>query len=161
MVRRKRIPIITRLGQDIRQFRLRNVLRLFDRINIQPSTNMPCDMTVQRPSARIVRFVFNDQIAWLGRRSLGHNLDVAPDGVRRVGSLDGAVPGLDTVREDPEVVAMEMHGVGDLEKILDVDTHRRVGAEIVDVCFFGKIEIAGGRLGEDGVARSVRLVMGV
>ena len=122
MVRSECIPIITRLLHHIWQFYLRDILRLFDSIDIQASADVPSDVTMEWPNTRIVGLVFNDQVACLGLRlPPGHNLDITPDWVRRVGSLNSAVPGLGTLREDPEIVAVEMHGVSHWGNVLDIE----------------------------------------
>lgn len=66
---------------------------------------------------------------------------------------DDAVPGSKAIGEHVEVVAVEMHGVGGREFIVDYETHGGVGIEVVNLPVgVGVGEIASIREGEDGGA---------
>ena len=124
-------------------------------INIKPLTNMPSNMAMQRPHARIIRLELEHDIPRVtGRIIRGlEELDVA---TLRVDLLDGAVPLADALGDDPEVVAVEVHGVGGVEAevVVDDDADGGVCAEVVDVPL-GVVGVGGVALvgeGEDGVA---------
>ena len=57
ILRRIRIPRTTRILHHRRQHLLLNQRVLLNRIDIQPPTNMPRNMAMKRPRARIVRVV--------------------------------------------------------------------------------------------------------
>lgn len=46
---------------------------------------------------------------------------------------DDAVPGSKAIGQHVEVVAVEMHGVGSREVIIDYEAHGGVGIEVVDL----------------------------
>lgn len=88
-------------------------------------------MAMERPHAGVVGVVLQHDVS---RRSGGARLDelyVATLGVLLVG--DGAVPGADALGEDVEIVAVQMHGVGGREFVLDDDADGGVVAEVVGV----------------------------
>ena len=124
-------PINTRLLDAIGQDSLLQERLLLNGIDVQTSANMPRNMAVERPHTRVVSVVLQHDIA---RRSSGttlHNLHVATLGIRLVD--DFAVPGPDALRKDVEVMAVQMHGVGGRELILDNNSDGAVVAEIVDI----------------------------
>ena len=51
------IPINTKLIHTLRNASLLQQLRLLDRVNIQSRANMPRDVAMERPDARIIGFV--------------------------------------------------------------------------------------------------------
>lgn len=120
---------------------------------------MPRDVAMERPNARIVSIVLQHDVPGSGRRARLDELHVAALGVSLVD--DGAVPSSDSFCKDVEVVAVQMHGVGGGEFVLDDQADRRVVAEIVGVPLrvVGVGDVA--LVGEDehGVAGRWRLVM--
>ena len=116
---------------------------------------MPRDMAMKRPHTRIIRLVLQDNIPRLTRRII-HGLQQLHIAALRVHLLDTAVPLADALGDDPEVVPVEMHGVGDVvaEVVVDDDADGGVCAEVVDVPL-GVVGVGGVALvgeGEDRVA---------
>ena len=103
-------------------------------INIKPLTNMPRNMAMKRPHARIIRLVLQHHIPRLIRRII-HRLQQLHIAALRIDLLDGTVPLADALGDDPEVVPMEVHGVGDVvaEVVVEDDADGGVCAEVVDV----------------------------
>ena len=124
-------PTNTGLLDTIRQHHLLQQGHLLDRVDIQARTDMPGDMAMEGPDARIIGEVLEDDVAGRGGGTPLDELDVAALGVLLVD--DGAVPGADALGEDVEVVAVEVHGVGGRELVLDDDADGAVVAEVVDV----------------------------
>ena len=124
-------PIDTSLLDTIRQNSLLQQRLLLNRIDVQARTDMPRDMAMERPHARIIRLVLQHDVARHAGGAALDELHVATLGVVLVG--DCAVPGADALGQDVEVVAVEMHGVGGGEFVLDNDADGAVVAEVVDV----------------------------
>ena len=124
-------PINTSLLNTSGQNPLLQKRRLLNRINIQARTDMPRDMAMERPDARIIREILQHDITRRARRATLDELHVAPLGIGLVG--DCSVPGTDALGQDVEVVAVEMHGVGGWELVFDDDADGAVGAEVIDV----------------------------
>ena len=107
-------------------------------------------MAVEGPSAWVVGNVLDDDVARLvedivaigilGDVGTRHQLHISTVGVLWV-SLDGSIPLSSPLSEDPEVVAVEMHGVRDRSGIVDIKTYRAVGTKAVDVPLWGKVEV--------------------
>lgn len=85
---------------------------------------------MQRPHAGVVGVDLDDKIAGRVRRAL-QELHIAPLRVLRVG--DRSVPGAEAFRQDPEVVAVEVHGVRERGAVADDEADGGVGAEVVHV----------------------------
>ena len=85
---------------------------------------------MERPGARVVRVVLQNNVRGVRGGTALHQLCVAALRVLRVGDL--AVPGSETLGENVEVVAVEVHGVGCEEFVVDYQAHGGVGAEVVD-----------------------------
>lgn len=110
---------------------------------------------MKRPHARIIRLVLQHHIPRLARRII-HRLQELDVATLRVHALDGAVERADALVHDPEIVAVEVHGVGDVvaEVVVDDDADGGVCAEVVDVPF-GVVGVGGVAFvgeGEEGVA---------
>ena len=105
--------------------------RLLNRIDVQTRADMPRDMAMERPHARIVRVILEHDIARRASSARLNDLHIATLGICLVN--DCAVPGSDALGQDVEIVAVEMHGVGGWELVLDDDTDGAVGSEVVDV----------------------------
>ena len=108
-------------------------------------------MAVERPHTRVIRLILQHDIP---RRTSGarlHDLHVATLSIRLVD--DFAVPGPDALRQDVEIMAVQMHGVGGTELVLDDNSYGAVVAEIVDIPLWvvGVREVALIRQHEDGV----------
>ena len=73
---------------------------------------------------------------------------------------DDAIPLSETFGKHVEVVAVEMHGVGSYECVIDNKTHRRVGAEVIGVPDIWVREIARVCKGEDRVASNDGQLLG-
>ena len=119
---------------------------------------MPRNMAMKRPHARIIRLKLQHDIPRLIRLIIQglQKLDIT---TLRIDLLDGAVPLADALGDDPEIVSVEMHGVGDVvaEVVIDDDADGGVCAEVVDVPFgvvgVGSVAFVGE--GEEGVAAFV------
>ena len=110
----------------VRQHPLLQLGHLLDRVDIQARAHMPRDVAMERPHAGVVRLVLQHDVTV----SL-HELHVAPLRVLLVD--DGAVPGPEALGQDVEVVAVEVHGVGGGEVVVDDYPDRGVVAEVVGV----------------------------
>lgn len=148
---RVRVPRGAGVGHDGRQHPLLDQGVLLDRVDVQPAANVPRDVAVEGPRAGVVGVVLQDDVGRV--RRVGGALDelgVAALRVLRVG--DDAVPGAETLGEHVEVVAVEMHGVGRDEGVVDYEADGGVGVEVVD-CPVGRVgEVAGVGEGQDWVA---------
>ena len=92
---------------------------------------MPRNMAMERPHTRIISVEFQHQIPRPSPRfGCLKDLRVAPLGIDGV---DGAVPFADAFGYDPEIVTVEVHGVGGGDFVVQDDADGGVGAEIVDV----------------------------
>ena len=79
---------------------------------------MPRNVAMERPDARIIGLVLQNDIARVSSCAWADELHVAALGVLLVN--DGAVPETVAFGEDVEVVAVEVHGVGgELEFVVD------------------------------------------
>ena len=113
-------------------------IRLLEQIDVQASTDVPGDMAVEGPHTRIVGLVAKHDEAG-GDLTGGLDLaglngeHVATVGIAGVGGLGGAVPFANTGVDDPEVVAVKMHGMGDGGGVDEVEEDGVVAAEVVDV----------------------------
>ena len=108
-----------------------NIRRLLHHVHIQPITHVPRDMAVQRPHPRVVRVELQHRVPGLPRRRVLrlHDLRVAALRVRGVVSpAPAALP----FGQDPEVVAVEVHGVGGGGVVVEDYADGGVGAEVVD-----------------------------
>lgn len=102
-------PIDTSLLHTSREDPLLQERRLLDRIDVQTRADMPRDMAMERPHARIIGVILEHDIPRRASRAGLDNLDVATLGICLVD--DCAVPGSDALGQDVEIVAVEMHGV--------------------------------------------------
>ena len=100
-------------------------------VDVQARADVPGDVAVEGPDARIVGVDLHDDVAGHGRRASGQNLHVAALRVVRVG--DGAVPVSGAGGQDLEVVAVHVHGVGGDEVVAHDEADGGVLAEVVDV----------------------------
>ena len=110
ILRRIRIPRITRILHHRRQHLLLNQRILLNRIDIQSPTNMPRNMAMERPRARIIGVVLQHDVGRVRGSAALDELRVAALRVFLV--RDDAVPFAEALGEDVEIVAVEMHGVG-------------------------------------------------
>lgn len=119
-----------------------------DKIDAQPPAQMPGDVAVVRPDARVRGLGLHDDVG-AGREQR----DVAPLRVR--GPRDRvAVPLPETLGEDEHVVAVQVHGVRGRGAVVgDEPVGGGVGGEVVDVPFGGGWVggVAGVGEEEDGV----------
>ena len=146
-------PIPASLGTGTGDPQPANIIRTLHNINKQAATNMPGNMTVEGPNSGIILGPLQDDVAGtavhVGR---GQDLDVADLGV--VDVCDAPVPEAGARGEDEEVVAVQVHGVGEeVDVVVDHQAHGAVAAEVVDVPLrvVGVAGVAGGGEEEDGV----------
>lgn len=84
--------------------------RRLEDIHVQPRGDVPGDVAVERPDARVL-VDLHDHVRGLGGADgVGQELHVAALGVRGVGH--GAVPGAAADGEHVVVVAVDVHRVG-------------------------------------------------
>ena len=102
---------------------------------------MPRDMAMEGPCARVVGVVLQDNVARVGGRATLDELRVAT--LRVLCVRDLSVPAAGAFGEDVEVVAVEVHGVGGDEFVVDDEADGGVGAEVVDGPVGGVGEVAG------------------
>ena len=94
---------------------------------------MPRNMAMQRPNARIIRVEFHYHISRTPRISRLQDLYIPP---LRISKVRRPIPFAHTFGYNPEIVAVQVHGVraaGDGDVVADMKTDGGVGAEIVDV----------------------------
>ena len=82
--------------------------------------HMPRDMTVERPHARIIRLILNDNMP-----SWPQHLHITALRVLHVRQGD-AVPVARTFVEDGHVVAVEVHGLGSVSTGMEVKSEAKV-----------------------------------
>lgn len=110
---------------------------------------MPRDVAVEGPRAGVVGVVLQDNVRRVGR---GATLDQLGVAALRVGLVDDfTIPLSEPLSEHVEVVAVQMHGVGRYEFVVDYEAHGGVGAEVMDGPLFGVGEVAGDGERKDGV----------
>lgn len=92
------------------------------------------DVTMQRPDSRVIGQPFKNN---KGRSGVGSRLQNVRVAALRVGRVDdNAVPDAGALGQDPEAVAVEMHGVGHEESVPNDDADGSALAEVVDVPFW-------------------------
>ena len=94
---------------------------------------MPGDVAMERPYPGVIGIELQHQVPGLGPHPGLDQLRVSP---LRVLQVHCAVPVADAFCQDPEIVAVEMHGVrgsGDVQQVPEYDADGAVGAEIVHV----------------------------
>ena len=145
------IPRITRLRRDLRDVHLVNLLGHFQKINVQARGHVPRDVAMERPDPGIISVEFDNDVRRRGRvDGAGKHLHVT---ALRVGRVDDIpVPSVVADLEDAHVVAVDVHGVGDVDDaVVDDEADRLVGAEVVDVPFGLVAEVSRVGLVEEGV----------
>ena len=119
-------------------------------INIKPLTDMPRNMAVKRPNARIIRHEFHDDISRVGPIVLRRLQQLHVPSLH-VALVDSPVPLADTVRHDVKIVPVQMHGVHDGALVLEHDADGVVVPEVGGVADFVHVPLRVVRVG--GVAR--------
>ena len=151
ILRRVRVPRITRILHHRRQHFLLYQRVLLNRVDVQSPANMPRDVAMEGPRARIIGVVLQHNVCRVRGGAALDELRVAA--LRVLLIRDDAVPFAETLGEHVEVVAVEVHGVGGDEGVVDDKADGGVGVEVVDGPFWvGVGEVAGIGEGEDGVA---------
>lgn len=143
---RIRLPIHTSLLHNIRNLALlRDIIRPLQEMGIQTPTNMPSDVTVERPNTWIICVVLEDKVA-IGT----HHLDISALWVRRVNDSCSVVIAW-PFGEDLHVVSVEMHRVRGGRVVVDDHADGAVTAEVLHVPFGWECEVALVGLEEDGL----------
>lgn len=88
---------------------------------------MPSDMTMERPSTRVIGLNLQHQ-----ETSCGNKLDITSLGIGGINN-GHAIPGPCSNIKDVHVVAVQMHWMSSRTRVLDVDSDRRVGSKVIDV----------------------------
>lgn len=110
-----RRPIPTRLRHDHRDILLLDIPRPFEDVDVQARTDVPSDVAVERPDARVVGRELQDLIGWdAGGGARGEDLNIPSLRVGFVG--DDAVPDPGAGGEDEEVVPVSWGGKVSLGK---------------------------------------------
>ena len=112
-------PIDARLLHTTRQDSLLQERLLLDGVDVQSSADMPRDVAMERPHARVVGVVLQHDVPGRARSARLHNLYVATLSVGLVD--DFAVPGPHALGQDVEIMSVDMNGVGGRELVLDDD----------------------------------------
>ena len=112
-------------------------------IGIETSANVPRDVAMERPDARVIRGDLPDQVT-----ICSHELHVSSLRVRLSGN-GNAVPISVTFVKDLHVVSVQMHGVRCGGWVVDYDANGSVAAEVSNVPFIGVGEISLIGEGED------------
>ena len=103
------LPPRTRIAKDIPLPRAdRNRLSTLDKLQREALAGVPGDVAVQEPGARVVQAERDGEVA-VGRENGG----VAPGRIGRVEGVGASVPGSTLLRQEPEVVAVQVDGVRD------------------------------------------------
>ena len=98
------LPVITRLLHHHRNLILRDLVRMFHKVDIKAHRQMPGNMAMERPDTRIIGII------------LHHHPAIGPQ-VVCIATLwvlwvdDGSIPGIVVVVENKHVVAVDMHGL--------------------------------------------------
>lgn len=114
MMRHRRIPNPllpprTRLAKDLPLPRADpNRVFTLDKLQREALAGVPRDVAVQEPGARVVQAERDGEVA-VG----GQDGRVAPGRVGRVEGVGASVPGSALLRQEPEVVAVQVDGVRD------------------------------------------------
>lgn len=124
-------PRDTSLLDAVGQHPLLQPRRLLNRVDVQPRADVPRDVAVEGPHARVVRLVLQHDVARRGGGARLHELHVPPLRVGLVG--DCAVPGADALGQDVEVVPVQVHRVRGGEFVLHDEPDGGVVAEVVGV----------------------------
>lgn len=124
-------PVTTGLRYRRRQHPLRQQTCLFNRVDIQSSAYMPSDVAMKRPHAGVVCVVLQDEISRSGCAAGLNELHITTLSVALMG--DGSIPGSYTLGKDIEIMAVEMHGVGSEEFVLDDKADGCVVAKVVNI----------------------------
>lgn len=140
-----------------------NLLGPLDPLQRQPAIDMPDDMAMHQPGARVVALEPYHRVTRGRPGSTGADEHgrVAADGVVEVeGRDEGGVPGGRALAQDGHVVPVEMHRVGGEELVLD--------DEVVPFVGFGEVDgvadeggVGGGGAGAgfgEGLERGLRVV---
>lgn len=88
-------------------------------------------MAMERPHTRVISVILQHDVPRRTSRSRLHELHVATLSIRLVD--DFAVPSPNALCKNVEVMAVEMHGVGSGELILDDNSDGAVGTKVVDI----------------------------
>lgn len=121
---------------NIQQVKQRQgVERTHQQVHVQTGTDMPRDMAMERPDARIVAVVLHDEIPVRLQQ-----LDVPP--LRIIGVHHAPVPGAHALVEHIHVVPVQVHGVRDRGGVFDDEPDGRRVAVVVDVPF-GVVGVGG------------------
>lgn len=124
-------PVTAGLRDHAGNDSLLDQLGLLHDVDVETGADVPRDMAMQRPHARVVGVVLDDDEAGGGPRA---GLDELHVPALRVGRVhNGTVPCANAFRENVEVVSVQMHGVGGAAVVFDDDAHAVVGAEVVDI----------------------------
>lgn len=126
-----RRPVTTCLRHDGRNLPLGDEVGPLHGVDVQARGHVPRDVAVEGPDARVVGVVLDDEMTGSGRGTGLQDLDIPSLRVR--GMDGGAVPRAGSFVHDPEVVSVEVHGVGGGEEVANDELNGRVLAEVVDV----------------------------
>jgi hypothetical protein len=125
-------PVFTSLIYTRRHVHRRDVIRTLQKIHIQTGTDVPGQVTMERPDAGVVQDEIDHHVPDSNALHTGlEYMGVSPHGVVEA---DGAVPLAQPFGNNPEVVSVKVHGV--LAQvghavIIEDDPDRGVGSQVV------------------------------
>ena len=127
-------PVPTRLSKRARDVQIPHIVRTFENLDIESSAEVPRDVAVERPHARVVLVPLHNEI---GRRIValgtGEHGNVAASWVVRI-AVNVTVVFASTSGEDEHVVAVQVHWVWSAFDVVVPDhADGRVGSHIVDI----------------------------
>lgn len=124
-------PVSACLGHHIWNPSFFYQIRSFQSINEHPRAEMYANMAMQRPHPGVISHVLDNEIGgniWTARR---HENSISS--LRIIGIDNSTIPFSCADGENPEIMAVQVHGVVDGKDILDNNADGRVVPEIVDV----------------------------
>ena len=126
------VPIAASLANGVWDDSLRDLVRSLHDVDVQSAGHVPCDVTMEGPHTWVVRDELDHNKARSGRvqRAL-NDLHITS---LRVGLVDnGAVPCALALRQDVEVVTVQMHGMRRAAEVLHHEPNASIGPKVVDV----------------------------
>ena len=96
---------------------------------------MPSDMTMERPHPRIIGQEINHHITRFPRTGIPPVDDVCVPSLRVLWPRDDSVPFPHPLSDDPEAMAVEVHGVHNGDSVAQDEADRGAITKVVDVPF--------------------------
>ena len=103
-----------------------DLIRTLDPLQRETSVNVPDDVAMHQPCAWVVSLEADDSVAWRGpwaTRARQHSGITSSRIVEVEGRHERWIPGNGALAKNRHVVAMQMHGMGSKELVLDDKVH--------------------------------------